>query len=280
MRHRAIGSVWGKWDLHFHTPASFDYENNQVSDSEIVETLKKAGIEVVAITDHHVIDVKRIHALQTLAKEDLTVLPGIELRSELGGKEKVHLIGIFPEDCKVQDTWTKLCGKLGLTSTDLKNKGGNDFIYVDFKNAASVIRDCGGIVSVHAGGKSNTIEGIGNNEKFKMALKTDLARDFIDIFEVGNPSDCRAYNEIVFPSIGFSKPLIVCTDNHNIRKYSVPHPCWIKGDPSFRTFQQLKSEPSRSRLNDTPAEVERVNANKTKYISMVEFKKLPPIQAE
>lgn len=220
-------------------------------------------------------DVARIKNLQKLAKDDITVLPGIEFRSELGGKEKVHLIGIFPEDCDAQDIWTKLCGKLDLTSTDLKEKGGDEAVYVDFKEAASVIRDCGGIVSVHAGGKANTIERIGNNEKFKMALKTDLARDFIDLFDVGNPADCKSYEEIVFPKIGFDKPLIICTDNHNIHDYVVPYPCWIKGDPSFRTFQQLKSEPSRARIGEIPAELERIKANKTKYISMVEFKKLP-----
>jgi ABC-type lipoprotein export system ATPase subunit len=272
--HRAIGSVWGKWELHFHTPASFDYKNKRVTNSEIVEALKKHEIEVVAITDHHVIDVDRIKALQDLAGTDLTVLPGIEFRSELGGKEKVHLIGIFPEDCNTKDIWTKLCGKLGLTPSDVKAKGGDESVYVDFKHAASVIRECGGIVSVHAGAKSNTIEGIGNNEKYKMALKTDLARDFIDLFEVGHPSDCKAYEEIVFPTIGFVKPLVIGSDNHDIHVYAVPHPCWIKGDPSFRTFQQLKSEPSRARAGSIPEELERINANRTRYISMVEFKKL------
>jgi len=112
----------GKWDLHFHTPSSFDYENKQVTDAEIVEALKKCQIEVVAITDHHFIDVARIKALQALAKQDLTILPGIELRSDLGGKEKVHLIGIFPEYCDVQDVWTTLSGRLGLTPSDLKKK--------------------------------------------------------------------------------------------------------------------------------------------------------------
>jgi predicted metal-dependent phosphoesterase TrpH len=53
----------------------------------------------VAITDHHTIDVERIRALQELGKErSITVLPGIELRSELGGSDSIHFIGIFPED--------------------------------------------------------------------------------------------------------------------------------------------------------------------------------------
>jgi predicted metal-dependent phosphoesterase TrpH len=67
----------GRWDLHFHTPTSFDYKNRSVTNEQIVEGLKKAGVNVVAITDHHVIDAPRIRALQKLAGNDLTVLPGI-----------------------------------------------------------------------------------------------------------------------------------------------------------------------------------------------------------
>lgn len=40
---------------------------------------------MVVITDHHTMDVARIKDLQALAKDKLTVLPGIEFRSELGG---------------------------------------------------------------------------------------------------------------------------------------------------------------------------------------------------
>ena len=171
-------------------------------------------------------------------------------------------------------SWTTLSGRLGLTPSDLKKKGGDEQVYVEFKNAAKVIHEVGGVVSVHAGGKSNTIEGISNNEKFKMALKADLARDCIDLFEVGKASDAKSYEELVFPKIGFARPIIICTDNHNIRKYAVHTPSWIKGDPSFRTFQQLKSDPGRAWIGDTPPELERISTNKTKYISMVKFKKI------
>jgi len=67
------------------------------------------------------IDVARIKALQALAKQDLTILPGIELVL-ISVEEKVHLIGIFPEYCDVQDVWTTLSGRLGLTPSDLKRK--------------------------------------------------------------------------------------------------------------------------------------------------------------
>jgi exonuclease SbcC len=126
---RAVGSIWGKWDLHFHTPASFDYDKKNVTNEQIVEGLVAAGVEVVAITDHHTMDVDRIKELQTLGSDKLTVLPGIEFRSELGGSETVHYIGIFPENADVADLWTKLSGKLEITAADVQKKG-DDKIYV------------------------------------------------------------------------------------------------------------------------------------------------------
>lgn len=270
------GSLWGRWDLHFHTPASFDYKNGSVTSDQIIAALKSAGVSVVAITDHHVIEVPRIRALQKLGGDDLTVLPGIEFRTELGGKEKVHLIGIFPEEANLDDLWTKLSGKLEITPEDVKKKT-DEAIYVDFKEAADVIRDLGGIVTTHAGGKSNSIENIGNNTVFKMALKTDLACECVDIYEVGKLADRRGYEEVVFPAIRKVLPLIMGSDNHDITHYEVEATCWIKGDPSFRTFQQLISDPQRAFLGETPEELIRIDGNPTKYVS--EIQKVVSLQA-
>ena len=43
------GSQWRKWDLHFHAPASYDYQNKSITPQNIVDGLIKAGIEVVAV---------------------------------------------------------------------------------------------------------------------------------------------------------------------------------------------------------------------------------------
>ncbi len=264
------GSLWRRWDLHFHTPSSFDYQNGKVTNSDIVAGLKAAGVGVVAITDHHLIDVPRVRDLQQLAGDDLTVLPGIEFRTELGGKEKVHLIGIFPEDAALEELWTKLSVLLGVTPGDVKEKT-NEAVYVDFKEASAAIRNLGGIVTTHAGGKSNSIESIGN-APFKMALKKDLAYDCVDVFEVGKISDCKGYQTIVFPAIGKSLPLIMGSDNHDITHYEA-RTCWIKGDPTFRTFQQLLCDQHRAFLGDVPPELLRIDGHPTKYATQISFAK-------
>ena len=273
MAFRAIGSTWGKWDLHFHTPTSYDYDNKSLTNQSIVDGLVAAGVKVVAITDHHTIDVNRIKELQKLGGDKLTVLPGIEFRSELGGKETVHYIGIFPEDSNLTDLWTKLSGKLELTAEDIQKKGGDEKIYVPFIDGAEKIHELGGIVTVHAGKKTNSIENVGNT-KFKMEFKADLARTHIDILELGQVSDREVYEKTVFPSIKHRLPLIMGSDNHNISSYQPKTYCWIKGDPSFRTFQQLKSDPHRVYIGDEPPEMSRIKANPTKYIESISFKKM------
>lgn len=239
-----LGSVWRRWDLHFHTPASYDYARKGTTNQEIIDGLVKAGVEVVAITDHHRIDTARVIELQKLGGENLTVLPGIEFRSELGGSDSVHFIGIFPENSDVVDLWTKLSGKLNITEAEV-GKRGDETIYCPFVETARVIHELGGLISVHAGKKTNSIEGLKNSDYIKQIIKKDLVREYIDIYEVGATSDIQEYVDKVFPHLGRPIPLILCTDNHDIGDYKTKCPLWIKGDKSFEALRQTLFEPLR-----------------------------------
>ncbi len=274
MGFRPVGSLWGRWDLHFHTPSSFDYAVKGTTDEQIVSGLKAAHVVAVAITDHHKMDVERIRNLQALAGSELTVFPGIELRSELGGKESVHLIGIFSQDADADFIWRKLQGPLKITPAEVALTG-DDHVYVKFEEAAELIHDLGGIISVHAGRKTNSIENIGNEHPYKRAFKADLAKAHIDLFEIGKLADATDYKTIVFPAIGAAKPIITSSDNHNIGDYQVKVPCWIKGDSAFEAFQQIVSDPDdRVFLGEIPPSLERVRKNSTKYFTSISFSKL------
>ena len=239
-----LGSIWRKWDLHFHTPESYDYMHKGATNKEIVDGLIKAGVEVVAITDHHRINPARITELQKLGGTSLTVLPGIELRSELGGSESVHFIGIFPEDSDVADLWTKLSGRLNITEAEVAKRG-DETIYCPFVETTKVIHSLGGILSVHAGKKSNSIEGLKNADYIKQVVKKDLVRECIDIYEVGAVTDIAEYIEKVFPHLDRPIPLVLCSDNHDIRDYKPKYPLWIKGDKTFEALRQTLYEPFR-----------------------------------
>ena len=275
MPHDPAGSNWRKWDLHFHTPSSFDYKDKSVTNEDIVAGLKAAHVSAVAITDHHLIDVDRIKTLQSLSGPDLTIFPGIELRSELGGSETVHFIGIFPEDADVDGLWAMIQGQLEITPQEVRRKG-DDSIYVNFEQGARIIHDNGGLLSIHAGKKTNSIENIRNTAKFKMAFKKDLAERHIDLLEVSSATDLDTYRTKVFPSIGFPLPLIIGSDNHNIRSYKSPLPCWIKADCTFLGLCHVLHEPNgRIFVGDTPPALTRVAQHKTRYIRSVAVRKTP-----
>lgn len=267
------GSKWRKWDLHFHTPRSYDYGNKSVTNSDIVETLVSNEIAVVAITDHNRIDIDRIQDLQKIAGDRLTILPGIELRTDLGGSNSIHIIGLFPETAHLSHIATTLQGQLDLTEATIESRG-EDRVYVSFQKAATVISNLGGLVSVHAGKKSNSIESISNNQPFKMQLKADLTKSFVDIFELGKPEDASTYETKIFPHLGFNRPLIIGSDNHDINNYKLKIPTWLRCDPTFAGLRQIVNEPvDRVFLGYLPELLERVSQNKTKFIHSLVLRK-------
>ena len=167
------GSEWRLWDLHLHTPSSYEYDNKSVTNEEIINTLKENKISAAVITDHFQIDVERITELIELGKsENILILPGIELTSELGGSQSVHFIGIFDND-DIEHLWDNLKIKLKLTNKDIETNGFENK-YLHIKEACDIIHELGGIVSIHAGQKSNSVENLTNKLNFKQQIKEDL----------------------------------------------------------------------------------------------------------
>lgn len=236
------GSEWRKWDLHLHTPSSYDYENESVTNEKIIEVLKENNISLVAITDHHTIDVERIIELGKLAGNNIKILPGIEFCSDSRGREPIHFIGIFPEtDTKgLEYIRNSILIKTNIDKQKQKGSRENE-IYCNLEETAKIIRELGGIITIHAGNKSNSIENITNSLPYSMAQKKDIAKN-IDIFEMGREEDQKDYINIVFKEIG-TYPMIICSDNHNINDYSLKQNCWIKADSTFEGLKQIIYEP-------------------------------------
>jgi len=267
------GSLWHRWDLHFHTPSSFDYHDKSVTNPQIVERLVAEGVRVVAITDHHVIDVTRIRDLRRLGKDRLTVLSGIEIRDDHGGKP-VNYICIFSEDCDLDHVWTMLQGSLGLTPKAIQEKGGDQKIYVPIERGADETRKLKGVVSIHAGAKSNSIEEIKNYAQFQQRIKYDITKQWVDLMEVGQLKDVDAHLDVIFPTTGLDRPLIVCSDNHKISEYFVKAPLWFRADPTFRGLLMILREPhDRVYIGERPPERVRVEQNPTKYIRSISFER-------
>lgn len=238
------GSDWRIWDLHFHTPSSYDYENKSVTNEEIISILEQNNISVVAITDHHVIDIERIKELQKLGKEkNITVLPGIEFLSDARGKVPIHFIGIFPENCNLEYIWGQIENTTNIKKIKGEGKKANQ-VYCDLEETIKLVKELDGVTTIHAGEKSNTIENITHSLPHGEAQKTEIANQ-IDFYELGKIDDKEGYLKIVFPTIGKHLPMIICSDNHNINNYKLKENCWIKADCTFEGLKQVIYEPKQ-----------------------------------
>jgi ABC-type Mn2+/Zn2+ transport system ATPase subunit len=260
----AEGSIWRRWDLHLHTPASYDYGNKSVTNQQIVDNLAANNINVVAITDHNTMNSVRVKELQELAGKTITFLPGIELCTSSRGTDPVHIIGIFPENSDVEYIWSQLNVSLGISKQLHDGKNENE-IYCDLKTASELIRSLGGLVTIHAGRKSNSIEVITNALPVTMAEKKDIA-SCVDIFEVGQIKDIEDYTKVVFPKIGKEYPLVICSDNHDCKSYTTKEVLWIKADPTFEGLKQIIYEPTRAFIGSEPPIHKRIKQNPTKFI--------------
>lgn len=281
------GSEWRQWDLHLHTPSSYDYKSKSITNKMIIDELLNNNISAVAITDHNVIDIERIKELKEIAKDRITIFPGIELRSDLGGSEPVHYICIFPENIELDLLYNKFITKLNLTKFDIEEFGrnmlkpkenptneecikkGHESIYVRIEEAVEIGRSLGGICTIHAGAKHGTVEGLSNRLPERIAKKLEIV-DNIDIYEVGKLKDVSEYEERVFPSIGKCIPTIICSDNHDIRLYERKEKLWIKADTTIEGLKQAIKEPKlRFYIGNLPSKDEIVRDNGSKFINKI-----------
>ena len=211
------GSEWRKWDLHIHTQASDGHGMCE----EILAEAKNKGVSCLAITDHHTF--ANIDVMKGLASMyGITIISGVEFRTEYGS-ESVHMIGLFPDEFEgikltadfLHDT---ILSPLGVSKSVIIAKGhedrqnGDDDTYfklgmfkvqVDFKKAADLIHKYGGLVTVHAGEKGNTIEGMKHEGKSVRnttienslgSLKKELFENgYIDICDITRPEDATFY---------------------------------------------------------------------------------------
>src|SRR5688572_21626871 len=105
------GSLWRKWDLHVHTPASFDWHGMQFAKmtapqkatalDAIVDRLNQSEVAVFAIQDHWTFDgYKEIRSYldsQPPGRCTKTILPGIELRVQAPADFKLNYHVIFSD---------------------------------------------------------------------------------------------------------------------------------------------------------------------------------------
>ena len=253
------GSEWNKWDLHIHTASSYDSQYKaEDADELLCKALIENDIKAVAITDHFKIDKIRIKHLRELAPE-IVFFPGVELRTDKGANN-LHLILIFSEQSDL-DTLSEDFDAIMLRNLS-KSSDSEETIYWDFNDIVEFSEKHEGLISIHAGKKSNGIDKeISNALPVKQAIKADIAQK-VDFFEVGKKKDVEDYYKCVFNEID-EKPIIMCSDCHDPRKYSVKDTLWIKANLTFEGLKQCIFQPSeRVYIGTIPEVLDRVNKNK------------------
>ncbi|EKO3839027.1 AAA family ATPase [Vibrio harveyi] len=101
----SVGSKWYKFDFHNHTPASNDYQNQEISNRDWLLAYMRQEVDAVVITDHNtgsLIDglKSELSQMQTEAEAQglsefrpLTLFPGVELTAT----GNVHVLAVFDE---------------------------------------------------------------------------------------------------------------------------------------------------------------------------------------
>lgn len=254
------GSIWRKWDLHLHSTAS----DGKCTPQQLIDAAKEKGIAVIALTDHHTVN--NLDETKRLGLEQgISVISGIEFRTEYGNKS-VHMIGLFPDvhnGIKLDENALNdlILGPLNLSRThiiaaarskhpqlgdDEAYKKGLLLVQVQFKEAADLVHKYGGIISVHAGAKSNSFEvemkheGKGASNVSELAdslgtVKEELLEHYIDVCEVRKDTEAGFY-------LAKGKPAIVASDAHKLEEFARNF-TWIKAEPSFEGLRQILFEP-------------------------------------
>lgn len=242
------GSEWRIWDLHLHTASSYDYEYKaEDCDKILAQKLQENSVAAVAITDHFVIDKDRICRLRELAP-DIVFFPGVELRTDKGDTN-IHVILIFSDKLDL----CELVEDFNVFKREAQNKDDEERIYWDYNSQIlPFAKRHDALISIHAGRKSNGVDKkISNSLPHDQAVKTEYATT-ISIFEMGQTRDMDEYNKRVFPTIGI-KPMVICSDNHDARKYNLINKLWIKADVTFNGLKQILYEPEeRVKISQTP----------------------------
>ena len=289
------GSEWRQWDLHIHSDAS----DGNMTCEQIIDKASEKKISVIALTDHHTAsNIDKI--LEIGDSKGISVIPGIEFRTDKG-KRSVHIIALFPREFEGIKITTEVINSyilnpLDLSRTKIIQKGKEklkedkkDVIsdeqafkvgifecQVNFEKAANMIHQkLGGLVIVHAGSKSNSLEeeishdGKTNTDKYNSLgpLKNELFLEgYIDICEINNEKDNRE-----FYLKKFNKPSIIGSDAHNLNEIGIKS-FWIKADPTFEGLKQIIYEPERVCLEEVPNKLELIKNYPDNFIDKIIIK--------
>ena len=161
---------WRRMDLHLHTPASVDFQEQGVSYLDLLQKAESRGLDILAFTDHNSIagyaamlsEIEQLELLERLSRlrpdekrqldeyrrlrQKVLVLPAFEFTATFG----FHILGIFPETMTVREIEHILL-TLNVPADRLDGGSGEVGATSDVLTAYRLIDEAGGLViAAHA----------------------------------------------------------------------------------------------------------------------------------
>lgn len=209
---------WYAVDLHLHTPASSDYQQQGITYLDILKRAEARGLDAIAFTDHNTVAgfrkmyeeieyLKLLGELKRILPEEeaqlreylrlldkILVLPGFEFTATFG----FHILGIFPDTKSVREIEYLLL-ELNVPSDQLDAGSVTMGASADVLTAYRVINEAGGMaIAAHANSNNGVaMRGfpIGGQTKIAYTQDTNLiALEVTDLEKYSRRSTASFFN--------------------------------------------------------------------------------------
>jgi ABC-type thiamine transport system ATPase subunit len=291
------GSIWRKWDLHVHTPASPNYTGDF---DGLIQAINASEAAVVGINDYFTLEGYE----QLIAEKDRinkVLLPAVELRMNniLTNKKNpatgiplnFHIIfdndGELFERIKIFLSNINCTGPSGVVPLGTIPRDSRIGVTVNFENVVEQLINARlrkhSLIWLPYDEYGGADEVDPNDTYFKSFLVKSS-----DIIGSGNQKQVRFFNwsdkshsiEEYESWLTKPKPCIKGSDSHSSKdlighlKDADSKPterfCWIKADPTFRGLQQIVLEPeARVFIGELPPKLSIVRNNKQNFIARI-----------
>ncbi len=217
-RSKQQNEQWHKIDLHIHTPASSDYQQENVTYLEILQEAERKGLDIMAFTDHNTVsgykelqdeinDLELLERLGRLRPEEesrlreyrrildkILLLTGFEFTATFG----FHILGIFPADTPIRDLEFLLL-QLNISPESLDEGATEVGATSDVLKTYQLINESGGIViAAHANSSHGVaMQGLSFGGQTRIAFTQDPnlhALEVTDLEKSGRKSTIRFFD--------------------------------------------------------------------------------------
>ncbi|NCT55610.1 hypothetical protein GW755_02060 [bacterium] len=293
------GSIWRKWDLHVHSPASFSYKGTY---PQFFDQIEKSDCDVIGINDYCSVEGYKQFIAKVPNSNKIT-LPVVEFRmtnallnknSKNGQRINFHII--FSNEIDILDIENFLKSLIVNGSQISSKYSDSKFLYesvaVDFAKTKELLEanptfrgkyliwmpydEYGGI---------DNIDPV-NDQWFKQGLINDSHfigssnQKQIDFFLW---KDSKIKEEKFKEWFEDKKPCLKGSDSHeytypigamrNENSQAGERCCWIKADPTFGGLRQVVNEPEdRIFIGKMPPKLLDIESNKSRYIKTISLK--------